>query len=220
MLLEIKDLRKDYGLKGIFRNISMQIHEGEMIAITGPSGCGKSTLLNIIGLIEVYDEGQLYIFGEEAPRPNSRAANQFIRKHISYLYQNYALVEYLTVEENLRMALKYVQKSNYAKIDMMKLTLESVGLYDCLTMKICELSGGEQQRVAIARAILKPCDIILADEPTGSLDDKNRDSILAILKDINKQGKTILTVTHDAEVARNCSRLIRMGSMDQKKFEE
>ncbi|OTN76519.1 hypothetical protein A5886_001596 [Enterococcus sp. 8G7_MSG3316] len=220
MHLELKDLRKDYGLKGIFRNVNMQIHEGEMIAITGPSGCGKSTLLNIIGLIEAYDEGQLYLFGEKAPRPNSRAANQFIRKHISYLYQNYALVEYLTVEENLRMALKYVEKSNYAKIDMMKLTLESVGLYDCLKMKICELSGGEQQRVAIARAILKPCDIILADEPTGSLDDKNRDSILAILKWINKQGKTILVVTHDAEVARNCSRSIRMGPMDQKKFEE
>ena len=198
------------GSKYLFKDLTLQIQVGEMVAIKGVSGCGKSTLLNIIGLLESYDEGELLFWGERAPLPNTRTANRFIRKHISYLFQNFALVEYLTVEENLKMALKYQTKSNYQMLDMMKLTLDKVGLYDRLQDKIYELSGGEQQRVAIARAILKPCDIILADEPTGSLDDKNKERIMEILKEINEQGKTILMVTHDEKVAHSCNRVINL----------
>lgn len=208
MLLELKKIKKEMGSKNLFKDLTFHIQVGEMVAIEGVSGCGKSTLLNIIGLLESYDEGELLFWGEKAPLPNTRTANHFIRKHISYLFQNFALVEYLTVEENLKMALKYQSKSNFQMLDMMKLALEEVGLYHCLQDKIYELSGGEQQRVAIARAILKPCDLILADEPTGSLDDKNKESIIEILKKINKQGKTIIMVTHDEKVAHSCNRVI------------
>ncbi len=209
-MLTIKNYTKTFGTKKIFEGFDLEIKAGEMVALTGPSGSGKTTLLNTLGLIEPLEVGEYYLSGEKAPKVNSRAANHLIREKISYLFQNFALVDNLTVEENLMMALRYVKKSLSEKNKMIDEALERVGLPSYQKLKIFEISGGEQQRVAIARTILKPSQIVLADEPTGALDPKNRDEILAILHQLNREGKTIVIVTHDEVVAQNCTRMIQL----------
>ncbi len=206
----IKHFTKKFGNKTIFENFNIEIEKGEMVALIGPSGSGKTTLLNIIGLIDALDSGEYLLLGEKAPKSNTRKANEMIRQHISYLFQNFALVDHMSVEENLMMSLKYVKKSKKEKMELIKEALEQVHLDGFQKAKIYEMSGGEQQRVSIARAILKPSDIILADEPTGSLDIKNRDEILRILCELNKRGKTIVIVTHDYDVAQKCNRIVTL----------
>lgn len=138
-----------------------------------------------------------------------------IREKISYLFQNFALVDNLTVEENLRMALRYVKKSKKEKEEDMKAALVQVGLAGYAKQKVFELSGGEKQRVSIARAIIKPSTVILADEPTGSLDPENRDEIMSILEYLNKEeGKTIVIVTHDLEIAKRCDRIVKLNPLE------
>lgn len=208
--VQLNNIDKTFGKKKIFQDLSLQIQENEMVAITGPSGCGKTTLLNIIGLIEKYDSGEYLLFGKHVPHCNSNQANQIIRKYISYLFQNFALVDNFTVEQNLMIALKYTRKTKQEKHNMINETLKKVGLYGYNKLKIFEISGGEQQRVALARAMLKPSKIILADEPTGALDPENRDEVLHLLREINKQQKTIVIVTHDMTVANSCDRVVKL----------
>lgn len=196
----------------IFDNFSLEIQTGEFVAITGYSGCGKSTLLNIIGLLEDFDSGELIIDGDINVRPNSNFANKILREKIGYLFQNFALVDDETVQYNLKFALKYLNGSKKEKRYKMGKALAQVGLKGYSDRKVYELSGGEQQRVAIARIMLKPSKIILADEPTGSLDEKNRDIVMHLLKILNSQGKTIVLVTHDKLVAQQCGRVIPLRS--------
>ena len=210
-VVSIRQFTKQFGQKYVFDNFNLEIEQGEMVALTGPSGSGKTTLLNTIGLIEQIEKGEYNLFEMKAPKTNSRGANQLIREKISYLFQNFALVDHLSVEENLIMALKYVKKTKLEKDNLIKDALEQVNLKDYQKFKIFEISGGEQQRVAIARAILKPSEIILADEPTGALDPKNRDEILGILQKLNNEGKTIIIVTHDQLVAQSCSRIVNLN---------
>ncbi|EGO5014719.1 bacteriocin ABC transporter ATP-binding protein [Enterococcus faecalis] len=210
-MVEMKNFHKKFGPKIIFDDFSLQVDEGDMVAITGPSGCGKTTLLNTIGLIESVEQGTYQIFNESAPKINSKKANKLIRENISYLFQNFALVDSFTVRDNLLMALKYVKLSKSEKEQLIHDTLQQVNLEGYQDLKVFEISGGEQQRVAVARSILKPSKLILADEPTGSLDPENRDEILAILNQLNKNGKTIIMVTHDNKVAESCHRIIRLG---------
>lgn len=210
-MVEMKNFQKKFGPKIIFDDFSLQVDEGDMVAITGPSGCGKTTLLNTIGLIESVEQGTYKIFNESAPKINSKKANKLIRENISYLFQNFALVDSFTVRDNLLMALKYVKLSKSEKEQLIHDTLQQVNLEGYQDLKVFEISGGEQQRVAVARSILKPSKLILADEPTGSLDPKNRDEILAILNQLNKNGKTIIMVTHDNKVAESCHHIIRLG---------
>ncbi|MDR1521410.1 MAG: ABC transporter ATP-binding protein [Streptococcaceae bacterium] len=209
-VVSIKNFSKKFGQKVIFDNFNLEILEGDMIAITGPSGSGKTTLLNTIGLIEPVEHGEYLIFDQLVPKINSKQSNKIIREKISYLFQNFALVDNFTVKENLLMALKYVKKIKKDKESLIDDALRQVGLKNYQNLKIFEISGGEQQRVAIARSILKPSQLILADEPTGALDDKNRDEILEILFQLNKKGKTIIIVTHDNKVAENCQRVIAL----------
>ncbi len=209
-IISINNFTKQFGNKLVFKDFSVEIEKGEMVALTGPSGCGKTTLLNIIGLIDTMSSGEYILFGESAPKSNTKKANEIIRNHISYLFQNFALVDHLSVEDNLLMALKYVKKSKQEKLAMISDALRQVGLNDFQKSKVFEISGGEQQRVSIARAILKPSDIILADEPTGSLDAQNRDEVLEILKKLNESGKTIVIVTHDQVVAQSCGRIVNL----------
>ena len=156
------------------------------------------------------EQGEYILFNEPAPKSNTKKSNQIIREKISYLFQNFALVDSLTVKENLLMALKYVKNSKKDKEEAINKALSQVGLDGFENSKVFEISGGEQQRVSIARAILKPSELILADEPTGSLDAKNRDEIMDILRNLNRNGKTIVIVTHDAEVAKKCDRIINL----------
>lgn len=211
-IIQLKNINKKYGTKMIFDNFSLEIQTGEFVAITGYSGCGKSTLLNIIGLLEDFDSGELIIDGDINVRPNSNFANKILREKIGYLFQNFALVDDETVQYNLKFALKYLNGSKKEKRYKMGKALAQVGLKGYSDRKVYELSGGEQQRVAIARIMLKPSKIILADEPTGSLDEKNRDIVMHLLKILNSQGKTIVLVTHDKLVAQQCGRVIPLRS--------
>lgn len=208
-IIKLENINKTYSGKKILNDYSLDIDEGEFVALTGPSGCGKSTLLNIIGLLEKFDNGNLTIDGSVNIQPNSKQANKILREKISYLFQNYALVDDETVEYNLNLALKYSckRKEKAAKIDE---ALRCLGLVGYADKYIYTLSGGEQQRVAMARILLKPSKIILADEPTGSLDEKNRDSIIDVLKTLNANGKTIVLVTHDKYVASQCQRIVEL----------
>lgn len=176
-IIELKNIEKKYGEKKVLDNISLEINEGDLVAITGESGKGKSTILNIVGLLEIPDGGQVSICGEANIKPNSSKASKMLRSNISHLFQNFALIDEETVDNNLLVALKYVKLSKKEKANKINEALKRVGLEGFEKRRIYELSGGEQQRVAIARVMLKPSKIVLADEPTGSLDETNRDKI-------------------------------------------
>ncbi|MBO0444333.1 MULTISPECIES: putative bacteriocin export ABC transporter [Vagococcus] len=209
-MIQLRNYTKKYKNKTVLSNLNLEIQKGDMIAITGPSGAGKSVLLNTIGLIEDLTEGELILFGKKAPKINSIESNKIIRDKISYLFQNFALVEHKSVEDNLYMALKYTNLNKEEKKQLVKEALEKVGLDNYEKNFIYELSGGEQQRISLARSIIKPNEIILADEPTGALDTKNRDLIINLLKEVNQLGRTIVIVTHDEVVANSCNKIIKI----------
>lgn len=209
-LVKLENINKNYGENKIIQDLSLEINEGEMLAIKGESGSGKSTLLNIIGLIESIDSGRYIIDNEENIKVNSKKSTKVLREKINYLFQNFALIDEESVLENLLIGLKYVKISNKEKLERIDNALEQVGLRGYENRKIYELSGGEQQRISIARCILKPCKMILADEPTGSLDKENVMLILELLKKLNSEGKTIVIVTHDDFVSSQCSRVLEL----------
>lgn len=208
MEIELKNISKKYENKQVLDNFNLVVNKGEMMAITGQSGTGKSTLLNIVGLLEEPDSGDVIIQGIENAWKSEKKQIELFRYTIGYLFQNYALIDNETVSKNLDVALEYVKLPN--KDEKKKEVLEKVGLLDKLNSKIYQLSGGEQQRIALARLMLKKNDIILADEPTGSLDEVNRDQVLSILKSLNNEGKTILIVTHDPEVSKICTNVVKL----------
>ncbi len=193
----LSHIHKSFQDKIVLKDFSATIKENSLTIITGPSGCGKSTLLNIIGLMDKADSGTVEMFGQTNIKPFSRRAEKVLREKIGYLFQNYALIENETVKSNLMMALEYVKGD---KKELMTNALNEVGLSGYENKKIYKLSGGEQQRIALARLILKPCELILADEPTGSLDEKNKDIVLKILKSFQDKEKTIVLVTHDTSL--------------------
>ncbi|MBU3215554.1 putative bacteriocin export ABC transporter [Clostridium estertheticum] len=206
-IIELKNVTKCYEEKMILNKFNLSVKAGEIIAIKGVSGKGKSTLLNIIGLIENFDNGELIIHGVSGLTPTNKKTPKMIREKIGYLFQNFALIDNSTVEYNLNIAMKYIKISSAQKHEKVIKALDDVGLQGYEKRKVYELSGGEQQRVSIARIMVKPCDIILADEPTGSLDEENKNRILGLLKSLNEQGKTIVIVTHDESVTHICTRV-------------
>lgn len=209
-MIKIKNLSKSFDDHMVLDNINLDIKEGEMVAILGESGSGKSTLLNIIGLIEGDYDGDYYFKDNKNVRVNSSQSSKLIREEISYIFQSFALIEDESVRDNLKLALKYVNKSKDEEENMILEALEKVNMRDHIDKIVASLSGGEQQRVALARAILKPSSLILADEPTGSLDEKNKEYVMDVLKDLNKSGKTVLVVTHDKYTASVCQRKINL----------
>ncbi|NQO32961.1 ABC transporter ATP-binding protein [Streptococcus suis] len=209
-MIHLEHIFKKIGQKHILHDFFLHIEQGELVAIVGKSGSGKTTLLNIIGLLDGEYEGNYLLFGHSNVPVNTRTSQKIIREQISYLFQNFALIENESVEYNLLMALKYTRLSKREKEESIKNILEKIGLANTLKQKISELSGGEQQRIAIARALLKPSNLILADEPTGSLDQENRDLILQFLIEMNNRGKTVIIVTHDPYIADKCQRIVRL----------
>ena len=209
-MIKLENVTKTIGKKVILENLSLKINQGDLVAIVGKSGSGKSTLLNLLGLIDGDYSGYYEIFGQTNVPVNSAKSQAIIREHISYLFQNFALIDNETVEYNLMLALKYVKLSKKDKVKKIEEILERVGLSSTLHQKVSVLSGGEQQRIAVARAILKPSQLLLADEPTGSLDPENRDLVLNFLLDMNKEGTTVIIVTHDIYVAQQCHRVIEL----------
>ncbi|AGB19938.1 ABC transporter ATP-binding protein [Thermoanaerobacterium saccharolyticum] len=207
---ELIDITKAYGDHVVLNHMNLNVQEKEMVAITGRSGSGKTTILNIIGLLERPTSGTIKLFDEVNPQIGSGKAIRILRTKVSYLFQNYALIDNETIGYNLEIPLIYSKKTKKEKEKLKIDALKKVGLDIPLKKKIYELSGGEQQRVAIARILLKPCELILADEPTGSLDADNRDEIMKILKNLNEEGKTIIIVTHDKHVTNVCSRTVNL----------
>lgn len=190
-------------------DVDIQIHPGEIVAITGPSGSGKSTILNLLGLLDTPTAGELRLFGDIAPNPISRRATLLRRSRLGYLFQNFALIENESVVKNLEVALTYASGQRDHR-SLIGAALERVGLTDYEARRVHSLSGGEQQRVAVARLLLKSCDLVLADEPTGSLDRDNRDIVLNLLAELHAQGKTLVIATHDRVVVDACSRWISL----------
>ncbi|MCL1853083.1 MAG: ATP-binding cassette domain-containing protein [Peptococcaceae bacterium] len=207
-IIEMRAVTKGYDGNVLFENFSQQIEEGEFVAITGESGCGKSTMLNIIGLLESHDSGTVIVSGRSNIPPKSRDAQKLLRVKISYLFQDSGLVEDESVLYNIRLGLRYTKTKINRQLEIVADALERVGLPGLENRRIYQLSGGERQRVAIARVLVKPSSIVLADEPTGSLDSKNRDMVLDMLRMLNRMGKTIIIATHDRYVADQCKREI------------
>lgn len=201
-ILSWDNLTKSFNGKNVLENISGQINEGEIIIISGPSGAGKSTLLNILGLIESFDSGTITWWDEKNIKPFSRKAENILKEKMGYLFQNFALIDNETVRYNLNIAMDQVKKSKEEKEKMMIEALEKVDLPGFIDRHIYECSGGEQQRIAIARLLLKPCEVIMADEPTGSLDEINKEKVMELLLNLNKEGKTLIIATHHDEIKK------------------
>ena len=209
-MIEIKNVSKSFGNKKIFENLNITIKNGEFVVFSGVSGCGKTTLLNMIGAIEKVDGGEILVDGVDISKRKNQM--KYFKTKVGFLFQNFALVENKTVRENL----KFVR--NDCKTDLtIEEALKEVGLEKEIDSKVYALSGGEQQRAALARLILKKCDIILADEPTGSLDRKNAEAVLNILQKLNEKGKTIVLVTHDEEIKKRGDRVIELGDKSELK---
>ena len=212
MVVKLNGINKSFDDLPVLKNLTLKIDKGEMVAIVGHSGSGKSTLLNIMGLLEKKTSGDLEVLGNLNVKPFSRKGIKLLRNHIGFLFQNYALLDDKTVEYNLAIA---VDKGFCrVSVDDINKSLKIVGLEGFNNKKIYQCSGGEQQRVAIARLLLKKSSLIFADEPTGSLDEDNRNSIVELLKNLNQEGKTIVVVTHDPYVALQCHRAINLDQFN------
>lgn len=209
--LQVDALNKSFGSNTVLHNISFEIESGESVALVGPSGCGKSTLLNIIGLLETLDSGTINLEGKAYPSINSKKATLMRRTEINYLFQSFALINDWKVSKNLLLALQYTKLSRQEQERLIRTALENYGIGEKFDAVVNELSGGEKQRVAIARAMIKPGNLILADEPTGSLDKAMATIVIdSLLDSVHANHKTLLMVTHDMGIAQRCDRIIEL----------
>lgn len=206
----LSNINKRFGDKILFENFSLTIERGEFLAIMGESGAGKTTLLNMMGLLDRPDSGTVILCNHKNPIFSSRTAVNLRRHHISYLFQNYGLIDTETVESNMRIATHFKAISKKEEQNLIADALEQVGLHGYEKRKVYTLSGGEQQRVALAKVIAKSPQIIFADEPTGSLDERNRNDVMEILRELNHKGKTIVVVTHDPFVEQYAKKHIHL----------
>ena len=213
-MMEIDNIGKKFNDQYILQNIKLTINKGEMVALVGKSGSGKTTLLNILGLISAPSSGRYKIKGKSINSINSKQAMILRRNTIGYLFQNYGLIDDETVEWNLRLAYAYKKIPKREQELQINQLLNEFQLEGKGKNKVFQLSGGEQQRVALIKLIIRDCEIILADEPTGSLDAGNRDLVMERLKDMNKLGKTIVFVTHDLNGAEKCNRIVELDRKD------
>ena len=211
---------KAIGLTKIFRTesvqtialneISIDISEGEFVAIMGPSGCVKSTFLNILGLLDNPTSGELWFIGKEVSRYSENDRTDMRNGNIGFVFQSFNLIDELTVFENVELPLLYAGVPVCERVDRVNKTLERMQISHRTEHYPQQLSGGQQQRVAIARAIVTNPKIILADEPTGNLDSTNGNEVMLLLKELNKDGATVVMVTHSEENAREAGRIVRM----------
>jgi putative ABC transport system ATP-binding protein len=211
-LLELVNISKRYKMGDIFinalDNISLTIENGDYLAIMGPSGSGKSTLMNIIGFLDVPDDGQ-YIFNNQDTIGLSEKELAYIRnRQVGFIFQTFNLLPRESAIENVQLPLIYSGILRKKRLIKAAEVLDSVNLKDRMNHKPSELSGGERQRVAIARALVNDPNIILADEPTGNLDSKTGNEILTVIDNLNAQGRTILLVTHDQTIAGHANKKI------------
>ena len=202
LVISIKHIQKKFGEKDVFKDLSMEIPNNSFVVITGESGCGKTTLLNMLGYLEKPDAGDIVVDGKSLKDIKQR---EFFRNYVGFLFQNFALVENKTVRANLNI----IKKINRTDLTMEE-ALAKVGLEDKADTAVYKLSGGEQQRVALARVMLKQCRYILADEPTGSLDEKNANIVMSHLHELKEAGKTVIMVTHNREYLKDADMVVEL----------
>ena len=210
-MIDIKDVRKSFGNLNVLKGITLHIDKGEVVSIVGPSGAGKTTLLQIIGTLDKADSGEICIDGKEISKMSKKQLSDFRNTHIGFVFQFHQLLPEFTALENIMIPAYIAGKSrSEAKKRAMEL-LDFMGLTDRATHKPNELSGGEKQRVAVARALVNNPAVILADEPSGSLDSKNKAELHQLFFDLrDKFGQTFVIVTHDEELASITDRTIHL----------
>lgn len=191
-------------------NVSLEIKQGEFVAIMGPSGCGKSTLMNILGTLDSPTSGKYYFNGKEVDRMSESQLTTFRKGNIGFVFQSFNLIDELTVYENVELPLVYLNKKAAERKQKVEEVLERMDILHRAGHLPQQLSGGQQQRVAIARAVVTDCPLILADEPTGNLDSKNGAEVMELLSELNRQGTTIVMVTHSQRDARYAHRIIHL----------
>ncbi|MBN7773244.1 ABC transporter ATP-binding protein [Clostridium aminobutyricum] len=204
-LLELKDISKIYGNVNALQHINLTVQQGEWLAIMGPSGSGKSTMMNIIGCMDKPSNGSVILDGTNISKENAKSLTNIRRDKIGLIFQQFHLINYLTALENVMVAQYYHSMPDEKEALQ---ALERVGLGERAKHLPSQLSGGEQQRVCIARALINYPMLILADEPTGNLDEANEGIVLDIFKQLHKEGSTIIVVTHDPEVAEEAQRTV------------
>lgn len=214
MMIDIKNIEKKYRTDEVettaLNQLSLQVRPGEFVAIMGPSGCGKSTLLNILGLLDDADKGQ-FLFDElDVSRINENRRAELRMEKIGFVFQNFNLIDELTVYENVELPLLYNGIKAGERKKRVEYVLDKVQIMHRRDHYPLQLSGGQQQRVAVARAVIGQPAIILADEPTGNLDSQNGNEVMQLLTELNEQGTTIVMVTHSEHDARFSHRIVRM----------
>lgn len=213
-MLQIKNLHKSYFTASqvihVLKGININVQEGELVSIMGPSGSGKSTLLNVLGMLDNYEEGEYYIDNTLIKNLSQTKGAHYRNKFLGFVFQSFNLLPFKNAMENVALPLYYKGIKRKERNKIAREYLEKVGLGDRWDHFPNELSGGQNQRVAIARAIVSQPKLILADEPTGALDSKTSDEIVALFQQLNDEGMTIVMVTHDQEVAENTNRIINL----------
>ena len=207
-------LSKIFGMDDVqttaLNEVNIEINRGEFVAIMGPSGCGKSTLLNILGLLDNPTSGELWFLGQEVSRFSENSRTDLRNGNIGFVFQSFNLIDELTVFENVELPLLYAGVPVRERVERVNCALERMQIAHRTEHYPQQLSGGQQQRVAIARAIVTNPHLILADEPTGNLDSINGNEVMALLKELNSEGATVVMVTHSEENAREAGRIVRM----------
>jgi putative ABC transport system ATP-binding protein len=214
VVIKLTDVRKSYttGTQKleVLKGLSCFVKEGEMVAIMGSSGSGKSTLLNILGLLDGFDSGEYMLAGKSVTGLKERTAAKYRSQFLGFVFQSFNLIGFKTSLENVALPLYYQRVSRKERNVIAMEYLSKVGLKDWASHLPNQLSGGQKQRVAIARALVAKPKVILADEPTGALDSKSSQELMTLLRDINKEGITMIIVTHEHDIAELCDRTIRL----------
>ncbi len=213
-MLQIHELHKSYPIGDsslhVLKGIDLSVEEGEMVAIMGSSGSGKSTLLNIIGMLDEADSGDYILDGLTIKDLTEKKAAVYRNKFLGFIFQSFNVINYKTALENVALPLYYQGMKRKERLELALFHLEKVGLAEWSHHLPKELSGGQKQRVAIARALAANPKLLLADEPTGALDTKTSHEIMAFIQQLNDEGKTILMVTHEEDIANMCKRIVRL----------
>lgn len=210
-LIELKNISKQYREETtILKGVDLCIEDGDYIALMGPSGAGKTTLMNIMGCLDRATQGEYFLDGNEISDYPEKEKARLRNEKFGFVVQDFALINEMTVYENVRLPLRYRKKRLKKEREHIESILKSLEIEDKKEIRVCDLSGGQQQRVAIARAIVNSPEIILADEPTGALDQETGREVMEIFSKLNQQGKTIIIVTHDLNIAAKCNRIVKM----------